>query len=70
MRVRQDVALARDDKARSLRSRTAAVLGMCAEERDNGDHPRGALTIDLRWVEIVPGEGFPARVRIHAVGCR
>jgi len=70
MGIGEDVALARNDEARSLGSCPAAILGMGAEDRDDRDHTRGPLAIDLCGIEVVAGEGFPARIRVYAVGGR
>src|SRR5437763_14333915 len=54
VRAGQDVARGRDDEARTLRS--LRRLGLGAEEREDRDHARCALGVELRRVEAPADE--------------
>ena len=55
MRVREDVALRRDDEARSLRPFHGVRRGI-AEEGEDRDDPRRATCEDARGIEAVAGD--------------
>src|SRR6185312_11001828 len=53
MGVREDVAVGGDDEAGALRRVGGREAVVRPEERNERDHARGALAVDLSWVEIV-----------------